>query len=120
MKLLANENIPLATIRRLRTQGHDVASIVEMAAGSTDEQVLRQAHDEDRVLFTFDRDYGELIYVRGLPCPSGLIYLRFIPSTPEEPAERLARLFAEMSDGLIGGFVVVDRDGYRRRPLPKA
>jgi predicted nuclease of predicted toxin-antitoxin system len=87
VRLLTNENIPLATIRRLREQGHDVASIVETAAGSTDEHVLRRAHDEDRVLLTFDRDYGELIYVRGLPCPSGLIYLRFTPSTPEKPAE---------------------------------
>ncbi|NWG88067.1 MAG: DUF5615 family PIN-like protein [Hydrogenophilaceae bacterium] len=120
MRLLANENIPLATIRRLREQGHDVASIVEIAAGSTDEQVLRRAQDESRLLLTFDRDYGELIYVRGLPCPPGLIYLRFTPSTPEEPAERLARLFGEMADGLIGGFVVLDRDGYRRRPLPEA
>lgn len=120
MRLLANENIPLATIRRLREQGHDVAAVVETAAGSTDEQILRQAHDENRVLVTFDRDYGELIYVRGLPCPSGLIYLRFAPLNPVEPAEHLTRLFAEASDVLAGRFVVMDRGGYRHRKLPLA
>jgi len=118
VRLLANENIPLATIRLLREQGHDVAAVLEGASGTTDEEVLRRAHEESRILLTFDRDYGALIYVRRLPCPSGLIYLRFIPAQPEEPAEHLIRLFGAIADGLVGSFVVLDRDGYRRRPLP--
>jgi hypothetical protein len=31
MRWLANENIPLASIRRLRAAGHDVAAIIEDA-----------------------------------------------------------------------------------------
>lgn len=119
MKLLANENIPLATVRHLRTAGYDVAAVAEFAPGATDQYVLGRAREEGRILITFDRDYGELVFVRGLPSPLGLIYLRFSPNTALEPAERLSALFASAGDLLEGGFVVLDREGYRRRPLPR-
>lgn len=79
MRLLANENIPLATIRKLRELGHDVFAIREQNAGISDHDVLKLAHNEQRILITFDSDYGELIYVRYLPCRSYLFALRTSP-----------------------------------------
>ena len=117
MRLLANENIPLTAIRKLRELGYDVLAIREQNAGSPDRDVLELAHNERRILITFDSDYGELIYVRRLPCPAAVVYLRFTPSSPEETAERLAQLFSA-SDALEGCFIVLDREGYRRRALP--
>ena len=118
MRLLANENIPLATVRKLRTLGHDVLAIREQNAGIPDHDVLEIAHNEQRILITFDSDYGELIYVRHLPCPAAVVYLRFAPAHPEEAAERLIQLF-DTDDALEGSFIVLDREGYRRRLLPK-
>ena len=118
MKLLANENIPLGTVQRLRALGYDVLAITELAAGSTDLVVLSLAHEQQRILITFDRDYGELVYVRRLPCPACIIYLRFIPANAQEPAERIAALLEKGGELLQEGFVVLDREGYRRRPLP--
>ena len=54
MKFLANENIPLATVRRLRDFGHDVLAIAETAPGSTDQVVLSWAFQQQRILITFD------------------------------------------------------------------
>ena len=74
--------------------------------------------NEQRVILTFDRDYGELIYRLKLPSPAGVIYLRFRPYTPEEPAVLLLKLLQ------IGGlrferqFTVVEREQIRQRPLP--
>lgn len=118
MKLLANENIPRGAVQRLRALGYDVLAIAESASGSTDSAVLGLAHEQQRILITFDRDYGELIYVRHLPCPDCIIYLRFIPINPQEPGERIATLLATGGQLLRGGFIVLDREGYRRRPLP--
>lgn len=120
MKLLANENIPSDAVRRLRAMGHDVLSITETCRGITDAEVLALAHDQQRILLTFDRDYGELIYVKRLPSPAGLIYLRFIPATPSEPADAMAALLNDSNSPALGGFLVLDREGYRRRPLPEA
>jgi len=118
VRLLANENIPAASVAALRDAGYDVASLSETVPGITDETALALAREQDRVLVTFDRDYGNLVYGRGLPSPSGVIYLRFAPKTPTEPAEILQALFAQVA-AVEGYFFVVERDSFRRRPLPK-
>jgi predicted nuclease of predicted toxin-antitoxin system len=118
MKFLANEDVPLVSIRRLRAAGYDVASIIEDSPGLKDESVLSRAHTEQRIILTFDRDYGELIYRRRLPTPAGVAYFRFAPSTPEEPAERFIELLGIGHITLEGQFTVVGRGWIRQRPLP--
>ena len=62
MRFLANENFPLPSVRLLREAGHDVVSISEETPGITDSQVLSRAVSEQRIILTFDRDYGVMIY----------------------------------------------------------
>jgi predicted nuclease of predicted toxin-antitoxin system len=118
MRFLANENFPLPTVRLLRQAGYDVTSITENSPGIEDAQVLTRATDEQRVILTFDRDYGELIYRLRLPSPVGVIYLRFRPHTPEEPAQLLLNLFQTERLQFERWFTVVERDQIRQRPLP--
>lgn len=118
MKLLANENVPMGMVRRLRDMGHDVLAILETSPGMTDTVVLELARSEQRMLLTFDRDYGELIYLKRLPLPLGVIYMRFIPTSPEDAVQQIAPLLADNGKQIEGFFVVRDRDSYRRRPLP--
>lgn len=118
MKLLANENIPFGMVRCLRAVGHDVLAIVETCPGVTDIVVLDLARGEHRILLTFDRDYGELIYLKRLPCPTGIIYMRFVPSSPEDGVQLVMNLLVDDGKEVSGYFVVLDRDNYRRRPLP--
>ena len=118
MRFLANENFPLPSVRLLREASYDLASVTEDSPGIEDSQVLTRAADEQRVILTFDRDYGELIYRLRLPSPTGVIYLRFRPHTPEEPAVLLLNLFQTEGLEFEGLFTVVDRDQIRQRPLP--
>jgi hypothetical protein len=64
--LLADENVPGAVVAALRQQGHDVAWIHEDAPGRPDPEVLERAQQEHRVVVTFDKDFGELAFRRGL------------------------------------------------------
>lgn len=118
MRFLANENIPLASIASLRQAGHDVAAVIEDAPGATDRQVLERAHLEDRIVITFDRDYGELIFQREVPLPSGVIYLRFEPLTPAEAGEFVLELLDVPELLLVGRFTVGQRERIRQRLLP--
>lgn len=104
--------------RRLRDMGHDVLAIVEATPGVTDVVVLELARREQRTLLTFDRDYGEPIYLKRLPVPLNVIYLRFVPTSPEDAVQQGAPLLADDGKLVQGYFVVMDRDSYRRRPLP--
>lgn len=118
MRFLANENVPLVSVRLLRTSGHDVAAIAEDSPGAKDSEVLARANREQRIVLTFDRDYGELIYRLGLPSPAGIVYFRFDPSTPDEPAEHLLRMLRLSDLSLDSKFTVAGRDQVRQRPLP--
>jgi predicted nuclease of predicted toxin-antitoxin system len=76
MRFLANENFPGAAIEALRAAGNDVAWIRVDAPGSSDPEVLARAAREERVLLTFDKDFGELAKASPLPARCGVILLR--------------------------------------------
>lgn len=118
MRLLADENVPLPSVRVLRDAGFDVAAVAEDAPGARDSDVLARAEDERRLLVTFDRDFGELVFRRGATGEPGIIYCRFVPHTPTEAGELLVRLAREPGVSFEGQFTVVDRDHVRRRRLP--
>ena len=50
----------------LERLGHNILSVVELNPSATDDEVLAIALKEDRILITEDKDFGELIFVRGL------------------------------------------------------
>ena len=118
MKLLADENFPLPSVAELKRHGHDILSISLHSPGMADENVLALAHRENRVLLTFDRDYGMLVYQKRFPSPPAILYLRFRPQTPEEPAAIVAPILNLGIVAIRGAFFVIERDAIRRRALP--
>jgi predicted nuclease of predicted toxin-antitoxin system len=73
MRLLANENVPRAAVSTLAAAGHDIVWIRTVAPGATDAEVLALAAREQRILLTFDKDFGELARASGLPRNSGIV-----------------------------------------------
>lgn len=118
-RLLANENVPAPSIRLLRDRGHDVAAVAEGGEGLADTDVLALAVAEKRWIVTFDRDYGELIFTRGLAAPPAVILFRMRSYRPDEPGRVLAGVLDSGAD-FDGHFVLVDEAGLRKRPLPGA
>ncbi|MCY7346724.1 MAG: DUF5615 family PIN-like protein [Pyrinomonadaceae bacterium] len=116
-KFLANENIPLATVFRLRNEGFDISSISLDAPSITDKEVMQISINENRTIITFDRDYGELIYKYGFRPPAGVIYLRMQNYQPEEPAELILKLLNNPNLECAGFFTVADEKSIRQRKI---
>ena len=116
MRYLANENIPEDAIAALDAAGHDVVSVRLGAPGASDEDVLAWAVREQRVLLTFDKDFGELARASGLPPTCGIVLFRLPMPKPSDVGNRLARLLASRSDW-VGQFSVVEPGRIRMRPL---
>lgn len=114
IRLLADRNLPRASVARLRAEGFDIA-VAE--GGASDEEVLDRASFERRVLLTLDRDFGRLVLSTGIPAPSGVVYLRLRVLRPETPAELLVRLLRDRHVVLEGYFTSVRSDRVRQRPL---
>jgi predicted nuclease of predicted toxin-antitoxin system len=117
-RFLANENFPLKSVYRLREASYDVVAIIESSPGAKDRELLACAARDYRIVLTFDRDYGTLIFRDKLAVPAGVLYFCFIPKTPEEPAEHLSKLLSMKDLRLEGKFTVVERVRVRQRPLP--
>jgi predicted nuclease of predicted toxin-antitoxin system len=119
MRLCANENISEDCVVKLRRNGHDVLWIRESAPGSSDEDVLVRAHREERLLITFDKDFGDLVFRRGAQASHGVILFRISQSSATVTAERVHAVLVSRTDWM-GHFSVVDDFGIRMRFLPKA
>jgi predicted nuclease of predicted toxin-antitoxin system len=116
MRLLANENLPFAAIQLLRANGYDVLWIRESAPGSADEDVLAVASEEERILLTFDKDFGELAFKSGLPVRCVIILFRISMQSAEYIAQFIVNLIASRSDW-SGQFSVVEVDRIRMKSL---
>lgn len=115
MKFLTDQDVYAATVRLLRGLEHDVATIAERGLSrASDSDLLRVARSEGRILITRDRDFGHLVFVRGLG--TGVIYLRLLPTTLASvhvELERVLTLYAELD--LMECFVVVEPSRHRIR-----
>ncbi len=120
IRFLADENFLAQNVQRLRSAGHDVEAVAEKAPGMADVDVLAWADREQRVLLTFDRDFGKILYGHHAQYKhlAGLIYLRFIPTFPTEPAEEVLALIQRQHPPIREMYVIIERKGIRSRPLP--
>lgn len=116
MNLLADECCDAGLVDILRHEGHDVTFVVEAMCGASDSAVLQKAREEDRILLTEDKDFGELVYRLHRSVP-GIILLRFASEERTLKRSRLLSLLEQESVRLKRAFVVLDTDKARIRPL---
>jgi len=116
MRFLANENFPGAAVIALQAAGHDVVWVRRASPGATDADVLAWAAVEERVLLTFDKDFGELARGSGLPAACGVVLLRLPMPKADEVGRRLAKLIVARDDW-AGHFSVIESGRVRMRPL---
>ena len=118
MRILADENVPGDAVTALRERGHDVAWMRADAPGSSDLQVIARAQAGNRMLVTFDKDFGELAFRSGLPASSGIVLFRISTPSPSHVA-RVAVAALESRTDRTGHFAVVEDERIRMTPLPK-
>lgn len=54
-------------VRALRADGYDVLAVSEFTDRSVDRELIEQAHREQRIRLTEDKDFGWLVFVSHLP-----------------------------------------------------
>jgi predicted nuclease of predicted toxin-antitoxin system len=117
MKFLADENLPLSTVKSLQEKDIDIISIRNFGYGLEDKEVIRIAVRERRVLITLDKDFGEMVFRRAKKC-RGIILLR----VPLKSAEYLGEMLTNLLKRDIqfeNNFTIVSVDRIRIVPLPK-
>lgn len=116
LRLLANENISADVVDALRQDGHDVAWIRADSPGIDDQAVLERAVQEQRILLTFDKDFGELAFRFGLPATCGIILARLPSTSAADLAAKLTPILSSRTDW-VGQFAVIEVHRIRFRQL---
>ena len=118
LRIVANENVPAEAVEAMRLEGHDVAWLVTDPPGSSDDAVLARGQAEDRIVMTFDKDFGELAFRRRLPASSGVILFRL--ESPDAAHTTMVVLAAlRTRSDWAGHFSVVEETRIRMTPLPQ-
>ena len=81
-RFIIDENMSPAVAVLLRDGGHDAVAIAEYSPRMLDRDILAFAARENRILATFDTDFGDLIYRWGFAGAPAVVLFRLV-STPE-------------------------------------
>ncbi|HEY2294275.1 MAG TPA: DUF5615 family PIN-like protein [Thermoanaerobaculia bacterium] len=119
MRFLADVGISRSTAAELRLGEHDVVHLSEVGLHRLlDEEILRLARREQRVILTFDLDFGDLLAAGAYSLPSVIIF-RLQDQTPASVTPKLLSLIAERGREIEeGAIVIVEERRYRLRRLP--
>ena len=116
MKLFLDENLSPQHASELRTEGHDAIAVLEAGlSGATDEQVLRFAVENGRILVTLDADFANVM--RFPPEQTlGVVRLKVHPANEERIRQAIRRALLFLHNiNLVGRLAVVDDEKIRIR-----
>ncbi|MFC2045898.1 DUF5615 family PIN-like protein [Chloroflexota bacterium] len=112
MRFLVDECTGPAVAQWLRGVHHDVFSVFEQGRGMDDDEVIRRAFAEDRILITNDKDFGEKVYRDRHP-HRGIVLLRLENERAENKIAVMQRLLDNHAGRLSNQFVVVTETAIR-------
>lgn len=119
MRLLADMGVSLSTVQALRADGHDAIHLREEGLiRLPDAEILEKARREQRIVLTFDLDFGDLLATGTLSFPSVVVF-RLRNERPEAVTTHVRSVLAQHNPELEGGaIIIVEEARHRVRRLP--
>ncbi len=106
MRFLVDECTGSKVANWLRGEKHEVFSVFDEARGITDDEVLTKASDENWILITNDKDFGEMIF-RERRVHHGIVFLRLDDERSANKIKVLEQLLENYAEKLPEKFVIV-------------
>ena len=118
MKFLADENVEWPIVFQMRHRGYDVSAVREVMPGAEDDDILREAVKEGRILITNDNDFGFMVFHQKMDAV-GVILMRFTEESFDKKLGVLEYLLKHHAGKLAGHFTVISENQIKIRPLKK-
>lgn len=116
MRFLADVNIEKRVVLFLRSAGYDVLWIPEYDCRMADDALLLLAVQEQRILITNDKDFGNLIYFQKKTAV-GIVLFRIEDQNVRVKITILKNMLLRYQDKFPGHFVTLARKKIRFVPL---
>ena len=112
MRFLVDECTGPAVAQWLRLRNHDVISVYDEIRGANDRDVIQKSFEQDRILITNDKDFGELVFHEKKP-HKGVILLRLEDERSANKISILKHLLEKYQSSIPGSFIVVTENNIR-------
>ena len=106
MRFLIDECTGPKAAHWLREQGYEIFSVFDEARGMDDDKIIKKAFEENWILITNDKDFGEKVYREKLP-HRGIVLLRLEDERSIIKIGTIQRLLESHGDQLADNFIVV-------------
>jgi predicted nuclease of predicted toxin-antitoxin system len=99
MKFLADMGVSIRSVEWLRTLGHDAVHLSEEKLHRLpDNEVLKKAKAENRILLTMDLDFSRLVSSAGIENLPTVIIFRLNDQRPQNVNQRLSVILKILED----------------------
>lgn len=112
MRFLVDECTGPTVANWLQEQGHEVFSVYDSARGMDDNAIVQKAFEENWILITNDKDFGDQIYREHKP-HHGIILLRLDDERAKIKINVLKQLIDSYAEKLPDQFVVATEEKVR-------
>lgn len=111
MNFLTDENIARSVVKQLRQGGHDVRDIKEEKLyGISDIEIINRAREENRIVITHDKDFGNIIKNQNLN-HKGIILIRCKNQSPSNVSDIIDKLLnSEIIDKIEDSLIIVSEE----------
>lgn len=106
IKFLIDECTGSKVAEWLENQGYEVYSVFDENRGISDEEIIQKAFEEEWVLITNDKDFGELIFKNAYK-HCGVIFLRLNNERYLNKINYLEKLLLNHPDDIKDKFIVL-------------
>lgn len=113
---VADVNVEKGVVEFLRSEGYDVKWIPDLNCEMDDENLLKLARKERRILVTNDKDFGELTFLQR-KLSVGVILIRVKGQKTNVKVRLMRKVLRDHGHELLNHFIVVSTSKFRFIPM---
>ena len=116
MKFVVDESTGKGVAKFLKEEDYDTVYIGTDDKGIEDSEIMKKAVEENRIIITNDKDFGELA-IRQKRKSKGILILRLQIETPENKIKTIKNVLEEHKDKLENNLVIAKENQIKTRNL---
>ncbi|MBM4341588.1 MAG: hypothetical protein FJ110_18840 [Deltaproteobacteria bacterium] len=116
IKFLADVNVEKPIVDYLSKQGYDIKWVPDYDCEMFDEDLLKMANEEQRILVTNDKGFGDLIIMQKR-LNAGAILFRIKGQASQEKVKLMRKLLMGYREKLLNHYIIISKSKIRVIPL---
>ena len=119
LKFLVDVGVGKKVEAYLLEKRYDTKAVRSLDQRMPDQEIIRLAALEKRIVITMDKDFGELVYHSGMD-HCGILLLRLEDATGSEKRQVIDEILTKHADNIKNNFCVYQNKKFRFRKLSRA